>query len=629
MKKSLYFLFLILVKFSPVFSQTLTLTGKVIDQASKKPLAGVSVQTGQYHGTLTNSKGQFRLSTTVSHVSRSGLSFTYVGYKKVLLPYKGDSTFSVGMEVADNQLTEVIIYADGRTVLEKAIARIPVNYRLKPSMLNGLMRIYNTINDSDYFYRSDGIVRIYCPPYTGNNGNMKVDLIGSKQVLIRNPRSAYFTDPVQARWVGAYYAVPDPVLERPGFLRRDKLNDYDFLEKGKSMFEGRKVFVIDFRDKNRKDVEGTLYIDTATYAFAAADITRYHVNQLFFTPISVNKEHVVYQPIGGKWYLKDSHSDSRHEMDYDNNYWRDFICTSVDTLETSLFNYRDIMQQRDENIRIVKTGNPGDWQAYDSLIREGESAGTLAVFPTPSIDTTLPAPRSKHRMMKAILGYLRNDNLRYTIGIGTLPFVTTRASGLLAYQSLNSSFSVNDHGNISSSSRLNIESLLEFRVYKNLFIGTATRGNGRIGGITASDASYYITNPFELNKKHRPIRIAPSAGYGVINISRTFGKYHSDSTVINNYRFSNQDVQVSLERHAKYFTAGLNVSIELTHRKSLYLSGSWYAVLRQWDDIRFRATKGFLFFKRSETIDSDNQTGQVLPVRVTDLAFASGIRFQL
>jgi CarboxypepD_reg-like domain len=214
MKRTLHFLFLFLVKFSPVLAQTFTLTGKVVDNASKRPLAGVSVQAGPYHGTLTNNKGAFRLNTSISLLRQSGLSFTYVGYKKVLLPYKGDSTYTVGMEVADNKLTEVVVYADGRAVLEKAIARIPANYSQKPAILNGIIRIYNTVNDSDYFYRSDGIVRIYYPPYTGKNGNPQIRLIQNKQVLIRNPGPIISTIPCRRN--GSVHTILSPTPSTNG-----------------------------------------------------------------------------------------------------------------------------------------------------------------------------------------------------------------------------------------------------------------------------------------------------------------------------------------------------------------------------------------------------------------------------
>src|SRR5687767_6455514 len=64
---------------------TQTVKGIVIDKASEKPLAGVSVTVaGMSMGTTTDSTGSFKLANVP--VGRQRVSFTSVGYKPVSIP---------------------------------------------------------------------------------------------------------------------------------------------------------------------------------------------------------------------------------------------------------------------------------------------------------------------------------------------------------------------------------------------------------------------------------------------------------------------------------------------------------------------------------------------------------------
>jgi uncharacterized protein YkuJ len=627
---ALFCLSILLLKANTVLSQTLTLSGKVIDKANKKPLGGVSIQIDRYNGTLTNGDGHFQLHADAQTLRQFGLNFSYVGYSKMHLSYKGDSVFLVEMETVNHELTEVVIYGKGLTIMEKAIARIPLNYPQQPTGLNGIMRVYNTIEDSAYFYKSDAVVRVYMPPYTKQGGHMEIKVVQNREVLLTNRRSDYFNDPLKVKWVGGFHSVPDPVLERPGYLKREDLGDYDFQVTGKSIWEGRRVFVIDFQDKAKKSMEGTLYIDTATYAFVSIDVTAYKIFELLFAPTSIRKEHAAYRLVAGKWYLNTAHSDSKHDIAYNNNYWVDFAATSLDTVAVSPFDYQDVAQRMDENIKTLKPGNTQDWPGYDSLFKKAEASGSIAVFPTPSIDPAAASIPSRNRVVKGIFGYLTGDNVRVRIGVGVLPFRLTGRNTSLTYQSPNSGLSIQDSKTLASFSNASIQEITEFRLYKNLFVGLQGNSNYGIGGLTAKESGYYLIDYVNVNRRHRPISLSPLVGYTQLNFSKTFGKYYSDSAVVNGHRFSNQNVQVSLESHTRLWTAGLNCSIEWTRRRHIFISGAWYSnSFNQWDDLRFKATKGSFFYKKSETTDSNGEPDQLLPVRPSHWALSAGLLLTL
>ncbi|MDF2188969.1 TonB-dependent receptor [Paraflavitalea sp. CAU 1676] len=87
MKNSLVALLLALLSSLPSLAQnnTQTVTGTVIDKASERPLANVSVSVvGLRIGGTTDSLGRFVLPTVP--IGRHHVSFTYIGYKTVTIP---------------------------------------------------------------------------------------------------------------------------------------------------------------------------------------------------------------------------------------------------------------------------------------------------------------------------------------------------------------------------------------------------------------------------------------------------------------------------------------------------------------------------------------------------------------
>ena len=69
------------------FAQTGTLTGLVIDEKTKSPLAGATVQIkGSTHKVITNDKGEF-IFITAQHLPLT-YTVTYVGYQAIEITQK-------------------------------------------------------------------------------------------------------------------------------------------------------------------------------------------------------------------------------------------------------------------------------------------------------------------------------------------------------------------------------------------------------------------------------------------------------------------------------------------------------------------------------------------------------------
>jgi hypothetical protein len=144
-------------------AQSNIIQGIVVDSISKKPLSGVSVSFSNNKGTITNEKGYFILRSQLFSLSKKNkLSISYVGYNPIIFNVlASNEVIEINLVPLQKELQEVIIFSKTKSIIERAIERIPFNYPLKPTTINGLLRVNVTINDTDYFYKSDAMIQVY------------------------------------------------------------------------------------------------------------------------------------------------------------------------------------------------------------------------------------------------------------------------------------------------------------------------------------------------------------------------------------------------------------------------------------------------------------------------------------
>ncbi|MES1221522.1 MAG: carboxypeptidase-like regulatory domain-containing protein [Bacteroidota bacterium] len=528
-KKDFFLFFIFIFFFSISYSQNIEIGGKVVDKVTGKTLQGVSIVVNKSIGTVSNDKGEFNLKVDEKLLKEKGITFSYISYKEKHIFYNtSQSYFIVDMALSEKQIPAVSVFGNTKSILQKAIEKIPENYPADQTIQTGIMRVYNVVGDTDYYYKSDAVVQIYFSRY-GEQRQLQIKVLQNRQVVLQNPRSAYNQGNEKIRWVGGFYSIPDFVHEQKDFISLTKLNKYEYSQREKTFIYGRRVFVIDFRSITKK-IEGTLYIDTATYAFVSADVIQYNIKELFFVPISVLKYSANYNLINGKWYINYAHTESRHvQKNENNNYIVDYSCTKIDTQNINSFSYNDVIQKKDENIKIRKETTAQNWILYDSVIGREEISGILSSLPQPEIDTTLKG--KKISFYTGCINYLRNDNLRAIISIYQMPISVPDSKTSLA--------------------RYGLCLGAQFRVYKNLFLDYNEINNFGIGGINNSMLELYLSNNFELNKIHRPVTISPIGGYN--KVVSYIDKHKK--TIYYNYAL------------------GIKAGIEWTHKKSIFIEG--------------------------------------------------------
>ena len=128
-KKNLFALITSLLVFlSTVHAQTVV-TGKIVDAASRQPLAAASIseENNQTHSAITDQDGNFLLRVANLH---STLKASFVGYNNMLVPLAGKKAIRIEMNAGTVNLEDVVI--DNHSVQQKFSTLAKVDLDLHP-----------------------------------------------------------------------------------------------------------------------------------------------------------------------------------------------------------------------------------------------------------------------------------------------------------------------------------------------------------------------------------------------------------------------------------------------------------------------------------------------------------------
>ena len=126
MKLNLQRLCLLLLVFmslavTTALAQQKTITGKVTDKTSGDPLPGVTIVIkGTTIGTISDNDGNY----TITIDQGQTLEFSYIGYTGQTVPYKGQSTINIQLEVTVEDIGEVVVIGYGQVKKEDATGSV-------------------------------------------------------------------------------------------------------------------------------------------------------------------------------------------------------------------------------------------------------------------------------------------------------------------------------------------------------------------------------------------------------------------------------------------------------------------------------------------------------------------------
>ena len=248
-----------------------TLSGKVTDAKTRKPMAHVSV-TDRSVGTVTNEAGEFVLKLPSAPET---VTFSCLGYKTQRLSAKalGSVRVEVRLEPSSVMLDEIVVQgADAKELVRKAMAKIVDNYPNVPNLLRGFYR--ETVDKRGHFTCiSEGVVDVYKTGYDKNDWRDGVAIIKGRRLLSQRPGD---TLSVKLQGGPVLPIILDVVKESEVLLNEEELNNYSFRYVTMSKADDRNQYVVEIAPLLVVPYalyHGRLYIDQETLAFTRIELS--------------------------------------------------------------------------------------------------------------------------------------------------------------------------------------------------------------------------------------------------------------------------------------------------------------------------------------------------------------------
>jgi len=490
-------------------AQSNIIQGIVVDSISKKALSGVSVSFSNNKGTITNEKGYFILRSQLFSLSKKNkLSISYVGYNPIIFNVlASNEVIEINLVPLQKELQEVIIFSKTKSIIERAIERIPFNYPLKPTTINGLLRVNVTINDTDYFYKSDAMIQVYAQSYK-NGVPQEVKVLQNKTTTVKNPRSKYY-HLAPAIIGGNFSTISDVVYNRDLFLNKKSIDDYLYIQRNKIRLNNHVTYVIDFEKKRNNKMEGTVYIDSSSLAFVAFNVKSYQVKSKVFITKDFVRADIKYQSLGDKWFINSSYLETIYDKSLIAKEYVGFSSITYDTSDIRKISTFEGVKSYDLDDNIRKFVPDILWSKNDSLFVRAENENKLSVVEIPSIDSTIKPRKS---LQAAVASYLNNQNISIRIYGAKFPFslVNTSYDGWAGYS---------------------IGTGIMLRINKSFYFQFNAENSWGLGGLDTRNLNYLISfQPKLFSKSARSLVPALHAGFSSIRISEKESNIHQRFT---------------------------------------------------------------------------------------------------
>ena len=248
-----------------------TLSGKVMDAKTRKPMAHVSV-TDRQVGTVTNEAGEFILKLPKAP---ERVTFSCLGYKTQYLAAAALDGFrvEVRMEPSSVMLEEIVVKgADAKELVLKAMDKIVDNYPNVPNLLRGFYR--ETVEKRNHFTGiSEGVVDVYKTAYEKSDWRDGVAILKGRRLLSQKPSD---TLSVKLQGGPVLPIMLDVVKEKDMLLNEEELNNYSFRYVQMSKADNRNQYVVEIKPLYVLDYalyHGRFYIDQETLAFTRIELS--------------------------------------------------------------------------------------------------------------------------------------------------------------------------------------------------------------------------------------------------------------------------------------------------------------------------------------------------------------------
>ncbi|QKG57595.1 carboxypeptidase-like regulatory domain-containing protein [Hymenobacter sp. BRD128] len=583
------------------------LRGRVLDADTHQSIPNAQVGIGGNRlGTSTNAEGRFALRVPAAYRS-SELEVALLGYRPYrhpLPPLPGPELL-IELKISPASLSTVTVTASAEGIIREAVARIPLNFPVRPSQLTGFYRESDDeATRQRYDYLVEGLLRVYKPGYQYPHDQGQVQVLESRRGDLRPARPGAPLAPIN--WIAGAF-VPhrfDFVHTRAEFIDAAHFKDYQYRLSPQTTFQGRAVYVVTFGPRpgaDRANFAGEVYIDERSYAFLGA---RWHR-----TPAGIRRERMLvfeaserayradYQLYAGRYYLKSIWYNTlgkplagqvRHHL-------AEFVTTAIDTAQAPLPGYQARSQYTDVFLNNPAPYDSTFWQHYTTVLppqalldqTRQHQADTLLRRPAPTAAPTAPVAKKWN-----LLKHLRYS---YTGGLLSVAVPTTEARVVLAPGG--SVFRADGQASTTAQSlaahyafgaQLDLTPQLSAYATTRHLLGQL-RGEGWEAGLG------YARN---LNPRGRPLRARAGLAYLRQSVGRELGTFANPDA---NLRLAGtplaaDQLTLSLQTITDAIQPRLGLGLELSHHWEAVADLGYLLPLRTRRQLLIEEKKGFFSF---------------------------------
>jgi hypothetical protein len=587
------------------------LRGRVLDAETHQPVPNAQVGVANNRiGTSTNDDGRFALNIPSAYAQEK-LTVALIGYKnysKTLPPLPG-SELLIELKIAPAALGEVQVSGSVLGIVREAVARIPQNYPVRPTRLEGFFRESDKeLDKGQYRYLGEAVLTVLKAPYTQPKADGEIVIEQSRKVDFPNKTSM-----LQEGWYAGPF-IPhrfDFVHNRLAFINEKDFKDYDYKLADLTTFNDRPVFVITFGPKPKNssaDFEGRMYIDQQSYAFLAAEWHR--------TPAGIRHEFMNfdaeerayrtdYQLYAGRWHVKSVwyNTIGKGLMGGRLHHLSEFLTTAIDTTQRPEPGYTERAQFRDVFRQNAVRYDSTFWSNYTTLLppeqlrhalrdQERQQQAELVFAAKPA-----PAAESSKGLFWNLLGHLR-----FGPSGGLLPLQATAADMSLSFAPVGSTFQAQAQRNTPASSvafynsgLFNGNFQLDFTKKLAAYYSVRrVRGDFQGQGLEVG-----LTYEHNFNPRHRPILGRIGAAYFTQRVGYDFGTFDNadEGLRIDGTKLNADKISVAVQEFTEGWMPKIGIGVEVTHFLEVVADAGLLMPTRTRSELYLAEKSGFFLWR--------------------------------
>lgn len=576
-KKILHFVLILCTFSSAIYSQTIV--GKVIEKDSQNPIPNASVRIGK-RGIITDSKGNFTLKLKEQDWEQNiPIRVTSVGFKSFSVPIKSfKNGVTIHLESQNNELQEVIVSSSAKEIVQKALDAIPINYYQKPFVILGKFLETNKRSKTDTIFVIDYDAKTQMSYDIHGSQNTKVELISYNKKKYLSDTAKYI------KWYndGKVLEYFDYVFSKGYFFKESAIEKYKFTLQDIVPFNNRSTYLIKFELKrNPKKLDGYVYIDEETHAFAAFEYQDGEVSETEPGKFQLGEKRqyhgkIIYQLKGDKWFLSSIDESLSAKIRNKSAYVSlNFKTNQIDTLQTKLaLTYKNSLTKNMMMEELEREFSP------PNLVTQNKNIENLKLL----------------RIGKKIRFSVKNN-----ISVGLLALTPQFIHPINDWQQF---YGISPRKQEAGNS-INLQYGVMF-VFEKFNFTTQYARDINFNGYGVSSSGIEISKYIHFKNQIRPNYIRPAIGSNLNYYSENLGAFQPSTDLQLQQNLNNEPYLFIQQSQILRRYIGINYGIHLTRTRILEI-GFNYHFAREWEsELVFRKNSNTwlqdLFWKNSTSI---------------------------